>query len=177
MSKMMVSIPLLASVILANRAKKAKRKAKAKRLKIRKPSLAKLKTRLWALLSPAIKDRYGSTCYSCHAQGLSGSNLHGGHMFSAGLHSLTRFDARNIRPQCLRCNVALRSNAAMFAARYIDREGKDAFDAMAAASRVSKKWTRPEIEVLIDKIREGIDHYQGFYETAYGLQSNNEPRP
>lgn len=151
--------------------RKAKRKAKAKRIGTKGPSLAKLKATLWDLLSPAVKARYGSTCYSCGAPGLSGSNLHGGHMFSAGLHSLTRFDVRNLRPQCLRCNVALRSNAAMFAARYIEREGKEAFDAMEAASRVSKKWTRPEVEMLIAKIKLGLDHYQGFYEATYSLKS------
>jgi len=163
-----MSFPLMASQrIKASAAKKAKRKAKAKRLKIHRPSLAKLKARLWDMLSPAVKARYGSTCYSCGAPGLSGCNLHGGHMFSAGLHSLTRFDVRNLRPQCLRCNVALRSNAAMFAARYIEREGKAAFDAMAAASRVSKKWTRPEIETLIEKLKQGLDVYQEFYESRY----------
>ena len=150
--------------------RREKRRAKAKRIGTKRPSLAKLKATLWDLLSPAVKARYGSTCYSCGAPGLSGSNLHGGHMFSAGLHSLTRFDVRNLRPQCLRCNVALRSNAAMFAARYIEREGKEAFDAMEAASRVSKKWTRPEVEMLIVKIKLGLDHYQGFYEATYSLE-------
>lgn len=147
--------------------RKAKRKAKAKRIGTAKPSLAKLKKRLWSLLSPAIKARYGASCYSCGAGGLSGSNHHTGHLFSAGGHSLTRFDPDNLRPQCYRCNVALRGNIAHYAARYIREHGLAAYEALAARSRVSHKWQRWEIEVLMEYLEAGFSNYVGYYSGFY----------
>ena len=148
--------------------RKEKRLEKSKRLKIRKPSLAKLKAKLWGLLSPAIKARYGSNCYSCGAGGLSGSNWQTGHLWSAGGHSLVRFCPKNLRPQCFRCNVSMRGNIAEYAANYIRAHGLDAYMDLSRRASISHKWTPADIEILIEKIKISLEHYEGFYEEMYG---------
>ena len=147
--------------------RKEKRLLKAKRIKTHKPSLAKLKARLWGLLSPAIKARHGNTCYSCGAPGLSGSNWQTGHLWTAGGHSLVRFDPRNLRPQCFRCNISLRGNIASYAANYIQDNGLDAYMELCRSSTVSHKWTSPDIELLISKINVSLDHYEVYYVERY----------
>jgi hypothetical protein len=147
--------------------RKDKRKAKARRIG-KKPTLAKLKKTLWALLAALVKGRDGNVCFSSGRGNLEGSGWHAGHLFPAGQHSLIRFHPLNIHSQSFHDNVNLGGNGAEYARRFIRKYGPAFFEDMSKASRVSKKWTVPEIETLIEKAKLGIDHYTGFYETRYG---------
>ncbi len=148
-----------------SKARKLRRKEKAKRLGTKRVTLTGAKKRLWALLSPAIRQASGPLCFTCDKPG-----NHAGHMFPKGrAHALSAWHPGNIQTQCFTCNINLGGNGAEFGRRYVARYGQEAFDYMAALSRVPHKWTVPEIEILIEKLRISLDHYQGYYEERYSL--------
>lgn len=135
-------------------------------------SIAVLRRKLWSLLSTAIKERDGNICVSCGNKNLSGANFQAGHLFSAGGHSNLRYHPYNIHTQDARCNIFLRGNIAEYSAWFIKKYGVEAFTIMSEASRAEKKWTSSELSELIEKIKLGIDHYTGFYETVHGPDLN-----
>lgn len=98
---------------------------KTKLKKVSKAPISKLQRDIWVECKRIIRARYGNTCYTCGATGLTGSNWHTGHLFSkATLSAFLKYDLRVLRPQCYHCNV----NCGGRGAEYIDlmrqREGK-----------------------------------------------------
>ena len=149
-----------------------RRKRKAKRIGTAKPSLAKLKAKLWGLLAPAVKAAYPPRCYTCGRAPLTGTNHHAGHMFAKGRsHALSAFDPRNLRPQDWYCNINLGGNGAEFARRYIAMHGQAEFDEVARMSEIHHKWTAPEVQELIDRIKVGLETYQSYYIETYGQET------
>lgn len=75
---------------------------------MKKDTVPKLKEKVWKECKRIIRQRYGNNCYTCPAQNLEGSNLHTGHGKPNGALSLRyKFDLRNLKPQCMRCNCHL----------------------------------------------------------------------
>lgn len=130
--------------------------------------LPQLRRKLWAQLAPLIKRRDGGKCISCPADGLEGIFQHAGHLFSSGGHGSVRYHPRNIATQCRRCNIFLHGNGPDYAKAFMARYGVKFFEDMFLKSKEMKKWTPPEIAVLIQKTLEGIDAYTEFYESEYG---------
>lgn len=148
-----------------------KRSKPLKRTKIKRTSdrdVPKLKRKLVSLLHPAIKDRDGNVCFSCGKTGLEGTNWHAGHMFSAGAHPNLKFHAAAIRSQDFNCNINQGGNGASYAANFIKRFGREKFNLLYEASKLSRKWRAWELEELIEKIKLGLNDYSRFYETRYG---------
>lgn len=157
--------------------KKAKRKAKAKRIGTAKKSLSGLKKALWALLAPAIRQAYGPLCFTC-----GGNGNQTGHMFAKGrAHAISAWHPDNLRPQCFYCNINMGGNGAEFARRFIETYGVERFTLMALASRTTHKWTAPEMEVLIDQIKQGlevyVEHYRGAYDWQCGISEHKGEQP
>lgn len=99
--------PLKATKGLAKRSKL--RSTGSKRKKV--VPVSKLKKQLWQLCRQIIIKRYGNTCYTCGATGLTGSNLHVGHFISSSVCSAAmRYSLDNLRPQDYRCNIHLSGN-------------------------------------------------------------------
>jgi len=72
----------------------------------KRPSVRLLKDKLWKEVKRITRTRWGNTCYTCNAQNLEGSNLHSGHGKPMGALPLRyKYDIRNIRPQCMLCNI------------------------------------------------------------------------
>jgi len=72
----------------------------------KRPSVRILKDKLWNEVKRITRTRWGSTCYTCNAQNLEGSNLQSGHGKPMGALPLRfKYDIRNIRPQCMVCNI------------------------------------------------------------------------
>lgn len=72
----------------------------------KKPSVRILKDKLWNEVKRITRTRWGNTCYTCNAQNLEGSNLQSGHGKPMGALPLRfKYDIRNIRPQCMVCNI------------------------------------------------------------------------
>ena len=85
-------------------------------------------------------------------------------MFPKGrAHAVSAFMPDNLRPQCYNCNINLGGNGAEFSRRYILEYGQEKFDRVALASRTPHKWTVPEIEILIDAAKDGLNAYTLIY--------------
>lgn len=106
-----------------------------KRTGIRRKSTPerKLKTELWELCKQIIRYAYGNTCYTCGKTGLAGSSWHTGHFIpSAVCGAYLRYDLRNLRPQCYRCNIDLSGNGAVFYRQMVEDEGQEYVDQLFA---------------------------------------------
>lgn len=77
-----------------------------KRLKVKRkrrnlvPSRSKLIKALDAIFSRYIRNKYGTTCYTCGKVG----QMQNGHYISRSVRS-TRWEEDNCRPQCYGCNI------------------------------------------------------------------------
>src|SRR6185503_12009986 len=116
----------------------------------RKSPMATLRRKLWDRFASYVKERDGNTCFICGASGLEGSNWHAGHLFNAGNNSIIRYHPKNVHSNCGRCNVWLRGNIAVYAARFIDVYGIDCFKQLDGKRGVAKAWKRPEVEAMIE---------------------------
>lgn len=79
---------------------------KAGKAKKKVLTLKKLKKEVWDECRRIIRARYIHQCYTCGASNLEGSNLQTGHgKPEASLTLKHKYDLRNLRPQCLVCNL------------------------------------------------------------------------
>lgn len=103
-----------------------KRTALKRRTPLKKKSttsVRKLKDELWQLCREITFKKHGSTCYTCGAGELTGSNRHLGHFIPSSLCSAElRYDLDNLRPCCYRCNIHLSGNWPAYEAHLI-RDG------------------------------------------------------
>jgi hypothetical protein len=89
-------------------------------------------------------------CISCE-----GPVEQAGHYFSAGHHSLLRFNEVNTNGQCVRCNCYLHGNLIHYRAGLVKRYGEaKVLHLESAARRTVKKWSRAEIEAIIQHYRD-----------------------
>jgi hypothetical protein len=143
----------------------------ARSRKKRVPTLGKLKKQAWALLSQIVRrnDSHGDEtgmCYTCGAMDLW-KRLQAGHAIPGRTGSVL-FDEDIIRPQCYRCNVALRGNYPVFTTKLIRERAEEMklVDAKTALelsmawwerklleSRQVRKWSRRELEELIQSYK------------------------
>lgn len=66
----------------------------------------KLEDKVWNECKRITRERYGDKCYTCPAQHLEGSNWQTAHGKSKGALPLRfKYDLRNLRPQCMLCNL------------------------------------------------------------------------
>lgn len=76
--------------------------------KAKKVSSKSLHTKVWKLCREIILSLYGDTCYSSGATGLSGSNLHLGHLLpKASLPLAYKYELTLLRPQSYNANINL----------------------------------------------------------------------
>ena len=133
------------------------RKLSKPRSKGRKaPTLAGLKRKAWALLSQCVRQEAadnagGVDCYTC--DGWSHWKLiQAGHAIP-GRTGAVLLDEEIIRPQCYRCNVALRGNYQVFIAKLIDEHSLDWWNRKVSDSRSVVKWTRSDLEAKIESYK------------------------
>ena len=71
-----------------------------------KQSTSLIQRKIWEHCKRIIREKYGNTCYTCLATGLSGPNWHTGHLLAkASLGAYLKYDLRLLRPQCYKCNI------------------------------------------------------------------------
>ena len=76
-----------------------------KKRKSKAPSLRQLKDKLWKEVKRITRERFAPYCYTCGAH-VEGQNDHAGHGKPLGaLPLLFKYDIRNIRRQCMVCNI------------------------------------------------------------------------
>lgn len=129
-----------------------------KRKRRKKTPEQKLRDELWILCKLIIRKKYGNTCYTCNATGLEGSNWHTGHFIaSAVCGAYLRYDLRNLRPQCLHCNISLSGNAAVFGNVLAEREGKAYVAKIFRDKNMVIKADRIWLQGMVDKYHHILD--------------------
>lgn len=102
-----------------NKPRKPKiKRSKAKIKKIRKVSVSKLHELVWDECKRIIKTKYDHVCYTCNKPTNGKFDTHTGHGLSKGSLSLRyKYDLRNLKIQCMRCNIHLQGNQEIFLGR------------------------------------------------------------
>ncbi len=73
---------------------------------MKKSDRKKLEDKVWNECKRIIREAYPNQCFTCEASNLEGSNHQTGHGKPKGALSLKyKYDLRNLRPQCMRCNL------------------------------------------------------------------------
>lgn len=113
--------------------KRSKLPVGAKKKRKTSTPIAKLKKELWELCKQIIRKQYGNTCYTCEAPNLAGANWHTGHFIPSSVcGAFLRYDLRNLRPQCYRCNINLAGNGSSFYRALVRLEGQGYVDILFA---------------------------------------------
>lgn len=95
----------------------------------KKSTQKKVEEELWRLCREITFKKYGNTCYTCHSTNLTGSNLQLGHFIPRSTcGALLRYDLRNLRPQCMRCNIHGGGQGAEFYRQMVVEVGQEAVD-------------------------------------------------
>jgi hypothetical protein len=153
---MMLKRPKLARVPLKRSSKGIQRTSTLKRatgkIRAKKTPEKKLREELWELCKKIIRTTYGNTCYTCEAPNLAGANWHTGHFIPRSVcGAYLRYDLRNLRPQCYRCNISLAGNGSSFYRNLVQNEGQAYVDQLFEDKKIimkeNKSW-------YVDKIAE-----------------------
>ena len=122
-------------------------------------STSRLRKIAWNLLSKIVRLSYSNngyaTCYTCGG-GSDLSQMQAGHAIG-GRHNAVLFDESILRVQCVRCNVFLRGNYPVFAAKLVRENGIDWWEKKLEESNKIKIYTRGDLETLIESYRERLD--------------------
>lgn len=84
-------------------------------------------------------------CISCGAE-----VTEAGHYLSVGHHGAFRFNEINTNGQCTRCNCFLHGNLIAYRQGLVRRYGEDKVLLLESQSKTLKKWSRFELEALIE---------------------------
>ena len=116
----------------------------------KRSEISLIQDKIWELCKKIVRFRDGSKCYTCDATGLSGTNWHTGHLIPDSVSgAYLRYDLRNLRSQCYRCNINLGGNGAEFYRRVVIQMGQEWVDTLFVDKQCSIK---------------AIDHYRMVYE-------------
>ena len=131
----------------------------------RKGSVRSLKKKLWLLFADYIKERDGRVCFTCDKP-VFGRDCQAGHFVSCA-KEFTRFDPENVHVQCRHENVFMKGNIPEYARRYLDRYGREKFDALMARSDRMRQWKPYQLEELIAALKIGGAEYEMLYAERY----------
>ena len=85
-------------------------------------------------------------CISCGI----GKPEHAGHYIAVGGHSVHRFNEQNVNGQCLFCNYYKSGNQINYRINLVKKIGLEQVELLEGTMRNPKKWTRLELEYIID---------------------------
>lgn len=115
---------------------------------MKKKTLAQLKKVLWELCKKIIRKTYPNVCYTCGSPNLQGSNWQTGHGKPNGALQLKyKYDLRNLRPQCLTCNIHLGGCTDLFIAKLEKEKDGRAF-LKEACVKIDGRWEIKRIEPM-----------------------------
>ena len=87
-------------------------------------------------------------------------NMDGGHFISR-TYRAHKLREENIHPQCQRCNRFRSGEGPDYTLYMIDTYGRDFVDELIATKREPKKYTRPELEEMIEDLKDQISELEG----------------
>lgn len=118
----------------------------------KKSEITSVKNKIWELCKQITRRKYGTTCYTCGATDLSGSNWQTAHFIpSSTCGAFLRYDLRNLRPCCYRCNINLGGNGAIYYRKMIEEVGQESVDKIFADKNLIIK---ADITFYGEKLRE-----------------------
>lgn len=88
-------------------------------------------------------------CVTCGLS-LPWEDSQAGHFVKRG-HAATRWDERNVAPQCPRCNLYLNGAQDEFAAYIVRTYGETALHELLRLKRTEKRWTMAELRGLSEQ--------------------------
>lgn len=122
---------------------------------------AKLKKELDAVFSKYIRWYYADAngmveCYTC-GQVKPVKEMQAGH-FQSRRHTSTRWDTEygNVKPQCVKCNMFAQGEQYLFGQKLKAEIGEQAVDELIALSRKSVKYSKADLEYLIEVYKEKL---------------------
>ena len=83
--------------------------------------------------------------------------LHAGHFVSRH-HVLTRYDERNVKPQCDSCNKYHGGEIALFGAKLRDIYGKEITDELVFKGNQVAKWTHDDYQEIYEIYKEKFSY-------------------
>jgi len=125
---------------------------------------AKLKKELDAVFSKYIRWYYADSngyveCYTC-GQVKPVKEMQNGH-FQSRRHTSTRWHENNCRPQDARCNMFAQGEQYLFGQKLIAEIGEEAVEDLIALSRKSVKYSKADLQYLIDLYKEKLKDIDG----------------
>lgn len=98
-------------------------------------------------------DQFGNVrCYTC-PDIKPYKEIHAGHYIKRA-RKILKFDERNVRPQCVACNLYRDGNQDVFAVNLEKEYGHGILQEFAKLKWKEKRFTRQELEQLIEHYRE-----------------------
>lgn len=123
-----------------------------------KSPLKKVQEKLWKECKRITLNKYGNTCFTCGASNLTGSNCQLGHFISSKISGgRLRYDLRNLRIQCMFCNLRLGGNGAFFYPKMVREVGQEKVDELFTIQANKKE----------DKLK--LDFYENLLEEYTNL--------
>lgn len=110
-----------------------------------KQSISVIQRKLWEECRRLIKDIYKRSdgtykCYTCDQRNLVKSNCQIGHFIAKSVcGAYLKYDLRNLRIQCFRCNCNLSGNGAIFYRNLVRDEGQKYVDELFIDKNLSVK--------------------------------------
>ncbi len=102
--------------------------------KPKKPTLTSLKKKLWELVKIAVRNKYRNpdgtyTCYTCDKRITEPGDAHTAHFIASSVCGASlRFNMRNLRICCYKCNVQLGGNGIEYYPRMVAEIGQEEVD-------------------------------------------------
>lgn len=123
--------------------------------KRKKKTLPALKKKAWSLLSKCIRQSSADSkgmvsCYTCGNSG-NWKEMQAGHGIGGRTNSVL-FDKEIIRVQCVSCNIFKSGNYTIFTTKLIKENGMEWWENKLTNSRVLVKYTRADLEELIERL-------------------------
>lgn len=133
------------------RRRDARRKTLKQPKRAKLPSLRSLLRRLDQVFSIYIRTRGAvngvARCVTCSWSGPV-ANCHAGH-FIKRQHTSTRYDERNVHPQCVSCNLYKSGNLIEYYEFMLKAYGPEVIAELRALQRTPKRLRRPEVMELL----------------------------
>ena len=127
-----------------------------KRTKLRRKSksdIRKIQDELWQLCRKITFNDYSNECYTCGKKNLIGRDLQCGHFIPSSIAgAYLRYDLRNLRPQCAKCNISEGGNGAEFYRKMLIREGATFVDELMKDRNKSVK-AMEHYQMLLEKYK------------------------
>lgn len=137
---------------LGKASKRPVERSKPKKRRKGSTDIKKAKTKLWELCKQLTRKTYGNTCYTCGKKGLAGSSWQTGHFIASSIGgTYLRYDLRNLRPQCYRCNIDFSGNGAVFYRLLVGDCGQEYVDELF---RDKERIVKADLPFYLGKIAE-----------------------